>query len=326
MNISITKGLVVVVSAVFGLLLVLLLGPLRVVFAEIHPPAACYPIADISRTDYGFGTILVGDKQNVEVSIGRNTLGTSDSVTVTLIDAHPDSDDLVRTIITPINATFDCTSPAIFQISSATAGLSILEVHVNGNRDHGLAGIRFVDAYPDDTLMSARGFAEIFIISDGKKWRIPAAKAMDVFGLSWSDVIEVDQGIELAYDFGGSYVEDGALVREIDSLDIWIVKIAGGKRYKRLILSPHVLNSYEHLRWENVIEVSAGVLDELKTSDLVQAVGDNRIFKLSPRGDVGDRQWIRSADAFTRNGFDWDAVYTINAVDRDSYTDGVDID
>ena len=322
MNVSTTRGraLVVVASAAFGLLFVLLSGPLRVVFAETHPPAPCYPIAAITRIENGYGTVIVGDKQDVEVWVGTNTLGSLASTSVTMTSTLRPEDTF-----TPINTTFDCTAPATFQVSSTLAGTSYFNFQAEG-KNIGSIAIIFVDAFPDGTLINPSGFTEIFIISDGKKWRIPAAKAMDVFGLSWSDVIEVDQGTELAYDLGGSYVEDGALVRDIDGLDIWIVKTVGGKRYKRLILSPHVMNSYEHLRWADVIEVPSSVLDELKTSDLVQAVGDNRIFKLSPRGDVGDRQWISSADAFTRNGFDWDAVYTINAVDRDAYTDGADID
>ena len=41
--------------------------------------------------------------------------------------------------------------------------------------------------------------------------------------------------------------------------DIYIVKLVGEKKFKRLILSPHVFDSYGHLNWDNVnLTVSVG--------------------------------------------------------------------
>lgn len=117
-------------------------------------------------------------------------------------------------------------------------------------------------------------------------------------------------------------ITEGALIRAQGDTDIWIVKYVGLKKFKRLILSPSVFNSYGHLRWDAVIEVDPAMLGTFITSDLVRAEGDTRVYRLFPSGDMGTKRWITTADAFIRNGFDWDAVYTINFIDRDSYIEG----
>lgn len=125
-----------------------------------------------------------------------------------------------------------------------------------------------------------------------------------------------------------SSIPEGALIRAKGDIDIWIVKyveslsINSGqaKKFKRLILSPNVFNSYGHLRWENVIEVEPSLLTRFTTSDLVRADGDTKIYRLFAQGDTGVKRWIPTAEAFVGNGFDWDAVYTINNADRDAYS------
>lgn len=119
-----------------------------------------------------------------------------------------------------------------------------------------------------------------------------------------------------------SVIQEGALIRSQGDIDIWIVKYVGTKKFRRLVLSPHVFDSYGHLRWDAVIEVERSILDTFVTSDLVRAESDSRVYRLFPLGDSGIKRWISTAGAFTRNGFDWDAVYTINSIDRDSYIEG----
>jgi hypothetical protein len=126
-------------------------------------------------------------------------------------------------------------------------------------------------------------------------------------------------------------IHDGDLIRNPNAegmaqFDIYIVKIVGDKKFKRLILSPHVFESYEHLSWGDVKDVSQSVIDEYTTSDLVRAEGDYKIYKLTPNGDRGTKQWLNmTAEEFVSQGYDWDAVYIINTIDRDAYTTGAEI-
>lgn len=119
----------------------------------------------------------------------------------------------------------------------------------------------------------------------------------------------------------GALITDGALIRAIGSADVYIVKYINGKKFKRLILNPKVFNSYGHLHWEDIMDVAPEIINGFTISDLVRATvaGDPRVYKLYPNGDIGEKHWIKTAEAFTRLGYDWDAVYTINAIDRDSY-------
>jgi len=124
----------------------------------------------------------------------------------------------------------------------------------------------------------------------------------------------------------GQTIAEGALIRAIGDIDIYIVKYVGAKQFKRLILSPSVFNSYQHLRWGDVKDVAQSVVDSFTTSELVRAVGDPKVYKLYPAGDTGQKRWIKTAAGFNRMGFDWDAVYEINTVDRNSYTTGIVIE
>lgn len=119
-------------------------------------------------------------------------------------------------------------------------------------------------------------------------------------------------------------IKDGFMIRAKNGIDVYIVKFVGCKKFKRLILSPSVFESYGHLRWEDVINVEPAVLDRYVTSSYVYVSGENKIWRLEPNGDTGikrefegynDPQWA----------FDADGLYEINAVDRDSYVTGAKI-
>ena len=119
---------------------------------------------------------------------------------------------------------------------------------------------------------------------------------------------------------------EGALIRAYGDIDIYIVKYAGAKKFKRLILSPSVFNNYGHLRWEDVIDVDQATLDEFTTSSLVRAVGDDKIYWLYAQGDTGGKRLIKSQSVFTKYGLDTDGIYEINRFDRDSYETEADLE
>jgi len=123
----------------------------------------------------------------------------------------------------------------------------------------------------------------------------------------------------------GQDIAEGALIRAIGDIDVYIVKYVGSKQFKRLILSPSVFNSYQHLKWSDVLDIDKSVVDSFTTSELVRAVNDTKVYKLYPAGDTGEKRWVETAAGFNRMSFDWDAIYEINSVDRNSYVTGVAI-
>jgi len=127
-------------------------------------------------------------------------------------------------------------------------------------------------------------------------------------------------------------IVDGDLIRTQGGVDVYIVKIIGPssssgqvKQFKRLILNPEIFNQYGHLKWENIKEVNQSELDQYTISDLVRAVSDDKVYKLYPSGDTGEKKWIKTADDFLGFKYDWDAIYNINNFERDYYTIGGDL-
>ncbi|MBU1255625.1 hypothetical protein KKH35_02015 [Patescibacteria group bacterium] len=133
-------------------------------------------------------------------------------------------------------------------------------------------------------------------------------------------------------------IVDGNLIRNpnafgLAQFDIYIVKLVGTKKFKRLILSPHVFESYEHFDkdgngspWNDVLDVNQTTMDQQTTSDLVRAVGDPKVYRLIASGDTGTKRWMNmTAVQFIAQGHNSDSIYEINATDRNAYTAGVDI-
>ena len=147
---------------------------------------------------------------------------------------------------------------------------------------------------------------------------------------------ETEEGEEIVEET--TTIVDGDLIRNPNAegmaqFDIYIVKLVGDKKFKRLILSPHVFESYEHFDkngngspWDDVIDVAQSVMDEQTTSDLVRAVGHTKVYRLVATGDTGTKQWMNmTASRFMARGNDSDSIYEINTTDRDAYITGADI-
>ena len=174
----------------------------------------------------------------------------------------------------------------------------------------------------------------IYVVQNGVRHFIPDVATFNARRYNWEFVRTVSSADLNAIPEGYAFLPEGALIRAEGTLDVWIVKYSGEKQFKRLILSPHVFDSYGHLRWEDILDVPQITVDEFETSDLVRADGDIRVYRLSPDGeDSGWRFWVSSAedgegaevhDDHDHGAFDWDAVYIINSVDLAAYSDGGD--
>lgn len=133
-------------------------------------------------------------------------------------------------------------------------------------------------------------------------------------------------------------IADGALIKSnavnsdgtptYASLDVYIVKLVGAKKFKRLMLNPQVLSSYGHLANATVNVVDQATMDSYTTSGLVRVDTDpaQKVFGLAPNGDIGAKSWINTTTAdFLAAGADPESVYTINSVDGGNYTAVADI-
>ena len=135
-------------------------------------------------------------------------------------------------------------------------------------------------------------------------------------------------------------VVDGALIKSnatnpdgtpsLSSLDVYIVKLVGTKKFKRLVLNPTVFNSYGHLNWGDIQTVSQSVMDEYTTSALVRVDTDpdEKVYALAPENDTGKKSWVNvTAAEFlgVAGSEDGDSIYTINSTDAGSYVAAGDV-
>ena len=128
-------------------------------------------------------------------------------------------------------------------------------------------------------------------------------------------------------------VSDGDLIRNPNAagdakFDIYIVKKANGEDYKRLILNPQVFESYGHLEWDDVMDVSASTMAQYETSNFVypdndgDGMADGAVYYLTPDGDTGSRQHVEVSASEFSSEYSWNSVYVINSTDFGNYTEG----
>jgi len=77
---------------------------------------------------------------------------------------------------------------------------------------------------------------------------------------------------------------------------------------KKWIRNPEIFRSYPNNRWEDVVVVSPGDLDIYPQVNLIRREGDYKVYKME--GDT--KRWIKTAEAFTRLGYDWNKILSIN--------------
>ncbi|MFC1700731.1 hypothetical protein ACFLZ0_01160 [Patescibacteria group bacterium] len=128
-------------------------------------------------------------------------------------------------------------------------------------------------------------------------------------------------------------LSDGDLVRNPNAegmaqFDIYIIKLINNKKFKRLIISPHVFESYAHFDkngngspWDDVIDIDQDTMHEYTISELVRADGDTKVYKLTPDGDSGVKQLLNMTIEEFSDLYDSDSIYIINNIDRNAYTD-----
>ena len=152
--------------------------------------------------------------------------------------------------------------------------------------------------------------------------------------LSLSGVMMLAPIAALAVD-----VVDGDLIRNpsaegLAQLDIYIVKTVGTEKFKRLILSPHVFESYAHFdkngngnNWDDVMDVNQATMDAYTTTDLVRVDGTDEVYRLyaADGTDSGDKYWLNMTTAAFTAVFNANAIYTINSTDSAGYTAGANV-
>ncbi len=133
-------------------------------------------------------------------------------------------------------------------------------------------------------------------------------------------------------------LQDGDLIRNpqangLAKYDVYVIKIVGHKKFKRLIINPKVFESYgdqfDHNKngnpWDDIKQVSQSTMDSFKTSNLVRCfdpsvgINDPKVYQLNPNGDQGTKTWLNLTPQQFEQNHDWDSIFIINRVERELY-------
>lgn len=129
-----------------------------------------------------------------------------------------------------------------------------------------------------------------------------------------------------------SEIVDGDIIQCASSANpfaVYIVKIVGGTKYIRHIVSIEIFNHYSHLKWENLKQVSS--LGDYSLSGWVRyntgannaAAPNDKVYEIN--GDQ-TKHWINmTAEQFLTHGGSDPAIYSVNQGELNLYIAGPDV-
>ena len=173
------------------------------------------------------------------------------------------------------------------------------------------ASPEIVNAYSDylkaqAKLLKAIGQNRIYRVFNEKVLWVPTVSAFNSQGLKWGEINDVSP-LELE-----KYPKI-KLIKEKGDDRIFYVTNSGMKKH---ILTTEVFNSYNN-KYEDVVEVDAQIVNSLEIVNLIKDSEDHKVYKIE--GDK--KKWIKSAEAFNRNKFDWNKIAPSNDTELNAYED-----
>lgn len=171
---------------------------------------------------------------------------------------------------------------------------------------------------------------DIYVIKDGKKEKIQDPETFNKRGYKWDQIKSVSQeDLESIPEYATSVqqpttapalpqgITSGSLVKSPNSPTVYFITPTGAKKP---ILNIKVFNSYNS-KWDNVKTVSQ---DEISSSPTVNAIrigNDPKVYFISN----GQKQWVKTPEAFAKQGLKWDQIVSVNKTEFDEYKEGEEI-
>ena len=244
-------------------------------------------------------------------------------------------------------------SPAITSISPSSGGTGI-SVSIQGsgftstgnNIHFGVGGIKNVSS-PDGaklvftvpSAVSACDFVDVGCMAPSQEvvpgdYSLYVQNANGQSNAETFTVLATPAPPVALVDINGNAIVDGDTIKTADNADVYIIKLIGTKKFRRLILSPAVFDSYGQLSWSKIKTVSQDVMNAYTVSTLVievnpdGSVANPKVFSLTSaaNSDTGQKQWLNmTAAQFESKGYDWDSIYNINYNEFGIYVQGSDI-
>lgn len=156
-------------------------------------------------------------------------------------------------------------------------------------------------------LLRARGGTRVYAIENGRRHWIPSIKIFNKRGFAWQDIQEIDP-VQL------NQYPRVKLVRVEGKQEIYYLTMSGMIRH---VPSADVFLSYGN-RWEDVVSISQEELNAYPRNNLIRLIGGVKVYLLQD----GRKQWIKTAEAFNRLGYDWNNIAPVNQTELDAYPEG----
>lgn len=202
------------------------------------------------------------------------------------------------------------------------------------------------ESFEDNEYVHLNGSASVYKLENGTKRLVENFESR---GITWEQVAPINE-VEYNFYMDGEVIkaeseilpgavltpidslQDGDIIRATEEDEVYIVKFAAGKKYKRDIFTPKIFDLYAHLSWDKVKVVSKTTLDTFVTSSILQVEyefngggRDPRLWSVEVGVDSAVLHPIdASAFSLEKNGWAPDAIFHITALEFDApfYTQG----
>lgn len=161
------------------------------------------------------------------------------------------------------------------------------------------------------TLMLNKQDRKVYRLENGKLIWVPNVAAFNAQGLKWEEVTASDADINAQYD-------ETRLIKDEEG-NVFYITNSGRKI---LIVSAEALAACDGENADEVTEVSDEVADSIEDVDLIQEEGDTKVYKI----ENGKKRWIKTIQAFNREGHNWDEVERVDEVVAASYEEASPIE
>lgn len=320
--------------------------------------------------------------QEAAVTIGSDVSANPAGVEVSLARSPSPLEDRGAATISPAAAVHDCASPtgAAFSINADTAsalapnfkgvsvpadtnGLYFFDVLVAGEPVDRIFPVTFIEERRAGTLIRSEGFAEVFVINEGKRKHIGNPAIFEGHAFRWEDVVTVTQKEEFAYrldtsgitslftgDGGDTWFvfedkwlyQDTADARTLfpDLVPRAVERIASALRRGELmrvqgdakVYAVTERNTKRHILTEEVFDAYGYQWEDVIVvpEGWVAFYADNVLIRGAGENKVyklegGQKRWIQTPEAFTALEFEWDAVATVNQAELAAWPTGPDM-
>lgn len=173
--------------------------------------------------------------------------------------------------------------------------------------------------YPSGALLRGVNTPMVYLIANGQKREITSATLLYKLGHSFADVFEVSSDVLSDYPTGvKATYPNGTLIKSAESPAVYRTSGSGKEEFTSL----NVFNA-TGAKWSSIVEISRDELDFYATAGtvkypegtLLRGNGGDKIYVIKSGAGV----WIQTAAEFTKAGYKWTNVLTIEPAELSLY-------